>query len=122
MVWKSYSYNDDPVRDHQGTAGKITTKVLGLLTYALIENLRNKLAKIKGSIKTTHTAFLEGTKFGYAAAIMMAGGYWMRFISMDSAWTFMKPTNPAAYNLSIKNMTAEIKKITAGGGVGTTMG
>ena len=56
--------------------GKTITKVIFRPTQTSIEKMRNVLAKIGVSIKTTHTMFPEGTKCGYAAAIIIALEYW----------------------------------------------
>ena len=55
--------------------------------------MRNELAKIGLLIKTPHTEFPEGTKFGYAATIMKDGEYWKRVTSLDPTWTFTKPVD-----------------------------
>ena len=46
---------------------------MGRPTHASIDNTGNELAKIEALIKTSDTAFPEGTKFGYAVTIMMDG-------------------------------------------------
>ena len=84
---------------------------MGRTTPAPIEETRNELAKIESYIKTTHTAFPKGAKFGYVAAIMTAVEYRKRVYALDSAWTFTKPTKTSTYYPSIKILTAEFKKI-----------
>ena len=84
--------------------------MVGQPTHTLIENIRNKLSKIGAFIKTTHTSFPEGTKFGYTSTIMMAGEYRKRVTTLDSACMFTKSTKLATYNLSIKTSTSELPK------------
>ena len=83
---------------------------MGRTTPAPIEETRNELAKIESYIKTTHTAFPKGAKFGYVAAIMTSSEYWKQVALMDTTWAFTKTTNPATYNPSIKTLTAEATK------------
>ena len=89
---------------------KTTTKFMVRPTHSSIEKTRNELAKIGSSIKTTHTALPEGTKFGYAATIIMAGEYMKRVTTLESACTFTNTTNPATYDPIIKTSTVELKK------------
>ena len=98
---------------------KTTTKMTGRLTQISIEKTMNELAKIEASIKTMHTAFPEGTKLGYAVAIMTAAEYRKQFTLLVTIWTFTKSTNPSTYDSSIKTST-EDKKITEGDVVETT--
>ena len=73
-------------------------------------HIDRELENIGASIKTMHTEFPKGTKFGYTAAIITAGGYWKRVTSYESAWTFTKPTKPETKKQSIKTSATELTK------------
>ena len=83
---------------------------MGRPTHALIDNKRNKLAKIGASTKMTHTSFPKGTKFGYVVEIMTDREYRKKFTSLDAAWTLKNLTNPPTHNPSIKILNVELTK------------
>ena len=60
-------------------------------TNTSIEKLRNKLAKIGASIKTTHTESPKGKNIEYVAAIMKALEYRKQVTQLDATWTFTNP-------------------------------
>ena len=64
---------------------KTTTKITGRPTHTSIDKVMDKVAKIKTSIKMTHTSFPKGTKFGYMVAIIMSRECWKRVTALDSA-------------------------------------
>ena len=72
--------------------------------------INRELYNIGSSIKTMQTVFPKGTKFTYAAAIIMAREYCKRVTSLQSAWTFINPTKPETYEQSIKTSTMELTK------------
>ena len=89
---------------------KNITKVMIWPTRVSIEKMRNELAKIGTLIKTTHTAFPEGTKFLFSAVIMTAPEYRKRFTQLGTTWKFTKPNKPATYNPSIKTSASGVTK------------
>ena len=51
------------------------TKWAAQPTHASVENTRKELTKMAAEIKTRYDAFPLGTRFGYAAAIMLTADY-----------------------------------------------
>ena len=47
-------------------------------THASVETMRKEMTKKAAAIKTGYDAFLLGTRFGYAAAIMLTAEYKVR--------------------------------------------
>ena len=66
----TFPTNDNPRQDHQVTSGEKHHQSDGLENPFI-----NELVKILASIKTMHTSFPKGTKFGYIAAIMTSKKY-----------------------------------------------
>ena len=83
---------------------------MGRPTHMSIEKIRNELSNIGASIKTMHTVFPEGTKCGYAAAIMIALEYWKQVTQLDSTWIFTNPIESSNYDPIIKYSTAYVTK------------
>ena len=69
------------------------------------------MAKNGAFIKMMHTAFPKGPKFGYAAVIVTTREYQKKFTTLESTWTFLKPTKLATYNPSIKTLAEDFKNI-----------
>ena len=87
------------------TAADITNWV-DRLTQAIVETTRKELAKRAAAIKTRYDVFPEGTRYGYAAVIMLSEEYIARITGLDTAWKFIVPDLPETYNLAIKSQTA----------------
>ena len=75
-------------------------------THASVANLRKELTKKAAAIKTRYESFPLGTRFGYAAAIMLSE-YSIEKVNKITAgtildtWTFAPPMQPDPYDPAI---------------------
>ena len=91
------------------TATTITLWI-GRPTHASVELKREKLAKKSAAIKTRYEPFPEGTRYGFAAAIMLAADSRKRVTTLDVAWAFQVPDIPVTYDPLIDGITSETNK------------
>ena len=68
-------------------------------THASVKNTRKELTKRAAAIKTRYDAFPLGTRFGYAAAIMLTADYIEKVkniepLEIEDTWTFKAPIQP----------------------------
>ena len=82
------------------------TKWVNRPTQASVKTTRKELAKRAATIKARYDAFSEGTRYGYAAVIMLLEEYIPRVTGLDMAWTFVVPYLPETYDPAIKSQTA----------------
>ena len=90
------------------------TKRCNRPTHASVETTRKELTKKAAVIKTIYDAFPLGTRFGYAAAIMLTAEYKVRVnkiepLELADTWSFKPPEQPKAYDPSIDGKTASVK-------------
>lgn len=81
-------------------------------THASVANSRKELTKKAAAIKTRYESFPLGTRFGYAAAIMLSADYIEKVNKVSSGtipdtWTFTPPMQPDPYDPDITRNTAE---------------
>ena len=86
------------------------TQCIGRPTHASVELTRKELAKKAAAIKTRYEPFPEGTRYGFAAAIMLAADYQKRVTTLDLAWKFQVPAIPVTYDPLIDGRTSETNK------------
>ena len=91
------------------TAATIT-QWIGRSTHASVDLTRKELAKKAAAIKTRYEPFPEGTRYGFAAVIMLASDYRKRVTTLDAAWTFQVPDIPVTYEPLIDGRTSETNK------------
>ena len=70
-------------------------------THASVKTTRKELTKKAAAIKEIYDAFPFGTRFGYAAAIMLTAEYKGRVdkiepLELADTWTFKPPEQPEA--------------------------
>ena len=85
-------------------------------THASVETMRKELTKKAAAIKTRYDALPLGTRFGYAAAIMLTEDYKERVnkiepLKMADTWSFKPPEKTEAYNPSIDEKTSSVKVV-----------
>ena len=76
------------------------------LTQAIVKTAWKELAKRAAAIKTRYDALSEGTRYGYAAAIMLPEEYIACVKGLDVAWTFVLPDLPETYDPAIRSQNA----------------
>ena len=91
------------------TVTKIT-QWIGRSTHASNELTRKEPAKKPTTIKTRYKLFPEGTRYGFAAAIMLSEDFRKRDTTLDVAWTFQVPVTPVTYDTIIGGRTSETNK------------
>ena len=91
------------------TATEIT-QWIGRPTHASVELMRKVIAKKAAAIKTWYEPFPEGTRYGFAAAIMLSAYNRKRVTTLDLACTFQVPDIPVTYDLIIDGQTSETNK------------
>ena len=79
-------------------------------THASVELTSKELAKKAAAIKIRYEPFPEGTRYGFAASIMLAAYYRKRVTTIDVAWTFHVPDIPITYDPLIDVRTSETNK------------
>ena len=84
---------------------------IGRPTHASVELKREKLAKKSAAIKTRYEPFPEGTRYGFAAAIMLLVYYQKRVTTLDVVWTFQVTGIPVTYDPIIDGRTSETNKV-----------
>ena len=82
-------------------------------THASVANSRKELTKKAAAIKTRYNSFPLGTRFGYAAAIMLSADYIEKINKITSGtipdtWTFILPMQPDPYDPDITRNTLSI--------------
>ena len=95
------------------TAADIT-KWVDQPTHASIKKTRKELTKKATAIKTRYDAFPLGTRFGYAAAIMLTANYKetankIEPLKLADTWSFKQPEQTKVYDPSIDGKTASVK-------------
>ena len=83
-------------------------------THASVETTRKELTKKAALIKTRYDALPLGTRFGYAAAIMLTAEYKGKVdkskpLELEDTWTFKPPEQPESYDSAIDGKTALVK-------------
>ena len=91
------------------TAATIT-QWTGQPTHARVEIARKEIANKAAAIKTRYEPFPEGTKYGFAVAIMLAEYYQERVTMLDVAWKFQVPDIPVTYDPLIDGRTSDTRK------------
>ena len=91
------------------TATEIT-QWIGRPTNASVELTRKELANKAAAIKTHYDPFLEGMRYGFAAAIMLAEDDKTRVTTLDVTWTFQVPDIAVTYDPIIDGRTSETNK------------
>ena len=86
------------------------TQWIGRPTHASVELMRKELAKKAAAFKTRYEPFPEGTRCGFAAAIILAADYRKMVSTLDVAWTFQVPEIPVTYDPLIDGRTSETNK------------
>ena len=79
----------------------------GLPTHARIELMRKELAKKDAAVMTCDEPFTEGTRYGFATAIMLSADYRKRVTALDVALTFQVPDIPVTYDPIIDGRTSD---------------
>ena len=91
------------------TATEIT-QWIGRPTHASVELTREKLEKKAAAINTRYEPFQEGTRYGFAAAIILSADYRKRVTTLDFAWKFQVPDTPVTYDPIIDGRTSDTNK------------
>ena len=78
--------------------------------HAGVELTRKEIAKKAASIKSCYEPFTEGTRYVFAAAIMIPKYYRKRVTALDVAWKFRVPVIPVMYDPIIDGRTSETNK------------
>ena len=86
------------------------TQWIGRPTHASVELTRKELAEKAADIKTRYEPFPEGTRYDFAAAIILSEDYRKRFTTLDVAWKFLVPDIPVKYDPIIDGRTSETNK------------
>ena len=60
------------------------TQWIGRPTYESVELMQKELAKKAAAIKTRYEPFPEGTRYGFAAEIILAADYRKRVTTLDA--------------------------------------
>ena len=92
------------------TATKII-QWIGPPTHASVELMWKDLSKKAAAIKRRYEPFHEGTRYDFAAAIMLSAHYQKRVTTLDVACTFQVPEIPIMYDPIIDGRTSETKKV-----------
>ena len=79
-------------------------------THASAELTRKEVEKKAVVIKTRYKPFPEGTRYDFAAAIILAADYRKRVTTLDVAWTFQVPDIPVTYGPLIDGRTSDTNK------------
>ena len=74
------------------------TQWIGRPTHASVELTRKELSKKAAVIKTRYEPFSGGTRYGFAAAIILSADYRKRVTTLDLLWTFQVPDIPVTYD------------------------
>ena len=90
------------------------TKWVDWPMHASVETMRKELTKKAAAIKKRYDVFPLGTRFGYAATIMLTADYKERVnkiepLELADTWSFNPPEQPEVYDLSIDGKTASVK-------------
>ena len=80
------------------TVQEDTIKWIGRPTHSSVDITRKELAKKAAVIKNRYEPSPEGTRYGFAAAIMLSADYRKRVTTLDVAWTFQVPEIPVTYD------------------------
>ena len=88
------------------------TKWAARPTHASVENTWKELTKRAVKIKTRYDTFPLGTRFGYAAAIMLTADYIEKVkkinpLEIDDTWIFKAPIQPELYDPEIDRVTPD---------------
>ena len=101
---------------HEDTITELTetdiTKWAARPTHSSVKNTRKELTKKSAAIKTRYDPFPQGTRFGYAAAIMLLEDYAKKVNKIIPAtlavgWVFIAPLQPDPYDPAINRNTPE---------------
>ena len=90
------------------------TKWVDRPTHTSVKKKRKELKKKSAAIKTRYDAFPLGTRFGYAAAIMLTADYKERVnkiepLELSDTCSFKPPEQPEAYDPAIDGNKASVK-------------
>ena len=88
------------------------TKWAARPTHASVKNTRKKLTKRAAAIKTSYDMFPLGTRFGYAADIMLTADYIEKVkkidpLEIEDTWTFKALIQPEPYDPAIDRVTPD---------------
>ena len=98
---------EDTIKELKATT---ITQWIGQPTHASVKLTRKELSKKAAAIKTRYEPFPEGTRYAFAAAIMLLEDYRKRVTALNEAWTFQVPDIPVTYDPIITGQTSETNK------------